>query len=57
MPKFTIEVRETLSRLIEVEADTVKGAIDIVNNRYNNSDIILDSDDCQDVDIEEYNCG
>lgn len=52
MKKFEIEIIETLRKVIEVDAETEADALDIVNERYSNADIILDADDFIGVDIE-----
>jgi hypothetical protein len=45
MAKFNIEVIETLSRTIEVEADDMDEANVILSQRYHDEEIILDSSD------------
>jgi len=51
MPIYQIEVLETLTRLVDVEADTKSAAVDDVKTRYNNQEIVLTSDDCVGCDI------
>jgi hypothetical protein len=49
MAKFSVEVYESSARVVEVEAETVNEALDIVEKQYNNEEIVLDSNDFQDV--------
>jgi hypothetical protein len=42
MAIFNIEVKETLSRVIEVEAYSEDEALEIVKNQYKNEDVVLD---------------
>ena len=43
--KIKVEVTEILQRIVEVDADDVKDAIDKVEELYKNEDIILDYSD------------
>lgn len=53
---FNIEIREILSRVITVEADSLDDAIDIVNLQYKSSEIVLDwADFHNSVAISEFN--
>lgn len=45
MAKFTIMVEETLSKEVEVEADDIYDALNMVEDMYNNQEIILTADD------------
>lgn len=54
MAKFKLEITETLSRVVEVEADTYDDALEQVTEQYNNADIVLDWEDSQGTDIKEY---
>lgn len=45
MKKFKIEVQEILSRIVEVEAKNLDEALEKVENKYRNEEIILDSED------------
>lgn len=49
---FQIEIRETLSRVIEVGADSAEEARRIIKERYDNEEIILDSEDFMGTEIE-----
>ncbi len=51
MTKYRVEIKETLSRVIETEADSESSAVDIVRRRYRNCDIILDSSDYVETEI------
>jgi len=42
---FKIEIKETLSRIIEIEANSVDGAFSKIENLYKNEEIVLDADD------------
>jgi len=54
MKTFKIEVQETLSRIIEVEAQTEEEAYLIIKKMYSNEEIVLDSSDYIDTEIKEY---
>lgn len=51
MPKYEVEVREELYRIIEVEAEDSDEAEEIVYEMYNNEEIVLDARDC-DGDVQ-----
>lgn len=52
MKTFKIEVRETLARVIEIEANNMDEAEDMVQEMYDNEEIVLDSSDYVDTEIE-----
>lgn len=52
MPEFKIEIKETLSRTVEVQAKSLDHALEIVNKQYNDETIVLDSDDFVAYSIE-----
>lgn len=52
--KFKVEVQEVLSRIVEIEAKNVDDAILKVKKRYQNEEIVLDSDDFVSNEIVEY---
>lgn len=54
MPKFQIEIEEILQRVEDVEAQTLEEAIDIVDGKYDNQEIVLDSEDFKGHEIREY---
>ncbi len=45
MKTFKIEVKETLSRIIEIEANSVDEAFLKIQNLYKNEEIVLDAND------------
>jgi len=49
MKTFEIEVKEILTRTIEVKANTEDEALQIVRQDYNDEKIVLDSSDFVDV--------
>ncbi len=52
MPKFTLELTETLSRTISIEASSPEEAYDIARQKYHNEEIVLDSSDYVDTEIK-----
>lgn len=53
MEKFKIEIKETLSKIIEVEADNVGDAIYKTKKMYQEERIILDYENYIDTEIKE----
>ena len=53
MPEFQIEISETLSRIVSVDANDIDEAIQKVREQYYQSDIVLDSEDFVSVDFNE----
>lgn len=49
--KIKVEITEILQKSVEVEASSYEEAILLVKRKYNNSEIILDSDDFVDVEF------
>ena len=47
--KYSVTIEETLSRTVEIEADSKENAIEKVKKQYKNEDIVLDSDDFSEV--------
>lgn len=45
METFKIEVKETLSRVIEIEANSVDEAFSKIQDLYKNEEIVLDAED------------
>lgn len=45
MEIFKIEVKETHSRIIEVEADSIESAFSLVQDKYKEEVIVLDAND------------
>lgn len=52
---YTIEITEILQRIIEIEAASSDDAIAEIRKQYENEKIILDSSDCIETDIIEFN--
>ena len=44
MKRYYVSVTETLNKVVSVDADSEKEAVQKVQDAYNNSEIILDSD-------------
>lgn len=44
MKRYYVSVTETLNKVVSVDAESEKEAVQKVQDAYNNSDIILDSD-------------
>lgn len=51
MIKYKIKVIETLSRIVEVEADDLSSAIDNVNKMIRSEEIVLSAEDFDGRDI------
>lgn len=51
--KFKIEITETLQRIVTVEASSVLEALNEVEKKYANEEIVLDSNDfvCKDIHL------
>lgn len=54
MEKFKVEIQETLARIIEIEASNIEDAISIVKEMYKKEEIVLDSGDYIDTEINEF---
>ena len=54
MKTFTLEIQEILSKVIEIEAETLSDAIDIAHDMYNSEEIVLDASDFMTNTITEY---
>lgn len=53
--EYSVEVVETLIRIITVEATSEEQAIEFVMYDYNNAELVLDSDDFFDVEFNLVN--
>jgi hypothetical protein len=51
MTKYKIEVTETLSRTIEMEAESEDAAVEMVRQMYRNCDIVLDTSNYVETEI------
>lgn len=49
MGKYNIEIIETLNRIIEIEAKDENEGLNIVQQKYRNSEIVLSADDYVDT--------
>lgn len=54
MQKFKLEIQEYLSKVIEIEAETLSDALDIAHDMYNAEEIVLDASDFVTNTIIEY---
>lgn len=54
MNKYRILITETLQKVVEVEADNFADAYDLVREKYEDEEIVLDSSDFIDYSIEDY---
>lgn len=52
--EFEIEIKETLSRVEKIEAETLEEAKEIAREMYRNGEIELTSDNYIDTDFLEY---
>ena len=52
MTKFIINIEETLFRSIEIEAENDEQAIELAKEQYNNSQVILDSNDITSMQMQ-----
>lgn len=52
MKKIKIEIKETLSRIIEIESNSVEEAISRVEDLYKKEEIVLDADDHKSTDFD-----
>jgi hypothetical protein len=49
---YYVEIREELVRIVTVEADSCENAVDQVTDRYKEQEIVLDSNDFEEVYID-----
>ena len=54
MSKYQVEIVETLSRVVDIEANNYEEALEKAQKKYDNSDVILDWEDLESVDYKEY---
>ena len=52
MKTYAVVITETLQRIITINADNEGDALDKVQEMYDNEEIVLDSSDYQDTEIE-----
>ena len=48
---YKVEIKETLSRIIDIEADSEEGAIEKVRKQYMKEEIVLSADDYVETEI------
>lgn len=54
MDTFKIEIKETLSRIITIEATSIDEAISKASELYHNEEIILDAEDYNNTEFLEF---
>ena len=54
MQNYKIEITEILRREVEIEAENIDSAIQIITEKYKSEEIVLDSSDFVDYKIVEY---
>lgn len=54
MPKYKIEIEETLQRVEEIDANNLEEALEIAEEKYRNNEIELDYNDFKGHEIKEY---
>lgn len=52
--KHKVEIKETLSRIIEIEAENVDGAMKEAKRKYADENIVLNAEDYIDTEIKLY---
>ena len=50
--RYHVEITETLQKVVDVMATTPDGAIEEVRKKYREGEIVLDSSDCIDFNVE-----
>ena len=53
MKEYSIEIEETLQRIITIKAENVEEALRIVKERYDSEEIVLNAEDLKDVKFNE----
>ena len=51
---YKIEIEEVLQKVVEIKANSLDEAFDIVQNKYANQEYILDYEDYKGVEFREY---
>ena len=54
MQNYKIEITEILRREVEIEAENIDSAIQIITEKYKSEEIVLDSSDFVEYKIDEY---
>ena len=52
--KYKFEIRETLSRIVEVSAENIEMADSVIKQKYRDEEIVLDSNDYMDTIIAPF---
>ena len=52
--KYKFEIRETLSRIVEVSAENIEMAYSVIKQKYRDEEIVLDSNDYMDTTIAPF---
>lgn len=52
MKTFEIEIKETLSRVVEIESESIEEATTMAKEKYDNEEIVLDYSDHKTTDID-----
>ena len=52
MQRYQVEINETLSRIIDVEAENENDAVSKIKELYRKEEIVLDSNDYLDTEIK-----
>lgn len=51
---YKVEITETLSRIVDIEADSEEGALEKVRQAYKKEEIVLDANDYLDTEMKVY---
>ncbi|MBK9246971.1 MAG: hypothetical protein IPM69_02380 [Ignavibacteria bacterium] len=54
MKTFLVEIKETVTRIIEVKSDSSDKAVNLVRDLYMCQDLMLSREDISDVEFKEY---
>lgn len=54
MKTFEVEIKESLSKMVKVKANTIEEALLKTREKYEKQEIVLDSEDFITTEIEEY---
>jgi hypothetical protein len=52
--KFEIEIEEILQKVVKIEANSLKDAINIAKEKYYNEEYVLDSNNFKETNFKEY---
>ena len=52
MKEYTVQITETLQREVNIVAESESEVYSIIQDRYDNGDLILDADDHDNTEIE-----